>query len=156
MAVSPSFATTCWTKTNRQASRPKNSLNQAGAPSREVQNRRPLERVLTDVVDFGHVRRDLGAGPTVRLVVELVLEVVHPHRAELRASEVENLMASGGTFALEQSHLVITVQMVLVGPVAELHALEELVGDVRIARGVDRRWGTSPSQRMIPFSTVPA
>src|SRR5271166_3051026 len=33
MAVSPSCRTTFWTKTNRQASRPKNSLNQAGAPS---------------------------------------------------------------------------------------------------------------------------
>src|SRR5271157_892895 len=32
MAVSPSLVTTCWTKTNRQASRPKNSLNHAGAP----------------------------------------------------------------------------------------------------------------------------
>src|SRR4029078_7871044 len=42
-------------------------------------------------------------------------------------------MPRGWSLAFEQGHLVVTVQMILVTAVSELHALEELVVDVRIA-----------------------
>src|SRR6476659_6429660 len=42
-------------------------------------------------------------------------------------------MPRGRTLAFEQGHLVVTVQMILITAVSELHALEELVGDIRIA-----------------------
>src|SRR5271169_5859424 len=90
----------------------------------EVQNRRSLEGVLANVVDFGHICFDLRSRPAFRLVVELVLKVVYPHSAKLRPSEVVNLMASGWPFALKHGHLVISIEVVLVGPVAELYALE--------------------------------
>src|SRR5271165_4412209 len=86
------------------------------SPFTKVQDRCSLERILPDVVDLGHIRRDLGTGPTLRLLVKLVLEIVHSHRTELRSSEIENLMASGGPLALKQGHLVIPVEMVLIRP----------------------------------------
>src|SRR5262249_10646395 len=46
----------------------------------------------------------------------------------------EQLLALGWTFAGEEIHLVVTVEMVLVGPVAELNAPQQLIGDVRVAR----------------------
>src|SRR6476659_8100481 len=42
-------------------------------------------------------------------------------------------MPRGRTLAFEQGHLVVTVQMLLVTAVSELHALEELVGYIPIA-----------------------
>src|SRR5208337_3118745 len=102
-------------------------------PFTKVQDRCSLERILPDVVYLGHIRRDLGTGPALRLLEKLVLEVIHSHRAEVRSSEIEDLMASGGPFALKQSHLVIPIEMVLIRPVTELYALEELVLYVRIA-----------------------
>ena len=67
-----------------------------------------------------------GPGPAVRLLVELVLEVVDANGAQVRAAEVEEFVALGRPLALQQVHLVVAVEVVLVGPVAELHALEEL------------------------------
>src|SRR5271167_2397126 len=40
----------------------------------------PLERVLTNIIDFGHIGRDLRTGPAVRLVIELVLKIVVPQQ----------------------------------------------------------------------------
>ena len=54
--------------------------------------RRPLERILADVHDRGHVGRDLWPRPALRLLVELVLEVVDADGAEVRAAEVEELV----------------------------------------------------------------
>src|SRR5208337_4805455 len=102
-------------------------------PFTKAQDRCPLERILPDVVDLGHIRRDLGTGPALRLLVKLVLEIVHPYRTEFRSSEIEDLMASRGPCALKQGHLVIPIEMVLIRPVTELYALEELVLYVRIA-----------------------
>src|SRR5262249_15221953 len=94
----------------------------------------PLERVLPNVSQGGHVRGDLFARPAPRLRKERELEVVEANGAELRAAEIEQLAALGWTFAGEKIHLVVTVQMVLVRPVAEPYALEQLIGDVRVAR----------------------
>ena len=54
------------------------------------------------------------------------------------ATEVEKFMAHGRSLARQESHLVIPIQVVLVGPVAELHTLEELIGDVGIAGSVQQ------------------
>src|SRR5262249_1734975 len=104
-----------------------------------VQDRRTLERILPKVVDQRHVDRDLRAGPALRLLIKLVLEVIDSYGSELRASEIEELVADRGAFALEQRHLIVAVEMILVGPVAELRALEKFFVDVRIARGGDER-----------------
>jgi hypothetical protein len=41
-------------------------------------------------------------------------------------------MSRGRPLAFQQIHLVIAIQMILVAPVSELHALQQLVDDVRI------------------------
>jgi len=107
-------------------------------PFTKAQDRCSLERILPDVVDPGHIHRDLGTRPALRLFVKLVLKIVHPNRTEFRSSEIEDLMASGGPCALKQRHLVIPIEMVLVRLVTEFYALEELVLYVRIAGGRDK------------------
>ena len=57
----------------------------------------------------------------------------------VRPAEVEELVALRRPLARQQVHLVVAVEVVLVGPVAELHALEQLVGDVRVAGGGAQR-----------------
>src|SRR5205085_12484128 len=80
---------------------------------------------------------DLGSRPTLRVLVELELDIVEANGAQLRAAEIEQLVALGRSVAQQQIRLVVAVEVVLVGPVAELHPLEELAGDV----GVTRRSG---------------
>src|SRR6516162_11878598 len=71
--------------------------------------RRALERVLANVDQPRHVRSGLFARPAPRLRVEDELEVVEANRAELRATEIEQLAALGWAFAGEEIHLVIAV-----------------------------------------------
>ena len=42
-------------------------------------------------------------------------------------------MALGWALSGQKIHLIVTIEMVLVAPVAELHTLEQLIGDVRIS-----------------------
>src|SRR5580704_6150886 len=95
--------------------------------------RRALERILAQVDDRRHVGRHLLARPAERLLVELELEVVDADGAELRLAEVEDLVPRRRSFAGDQVHLVVAVQMVLVGLAVHLHALEKLRDNVRIA-----------------------
>src|SRR6516225_6910963 len=83
--------------------------------------RRPLERILTDVDGRWHVRVHLLSRPTIGLLKKNVLEIVEPDSAELRSAEVEDFMPHRWSLALKQVHLVVAVEMVFVGPVAELH-----------------------------------
>src|SRR5262249_2906602 len=85
----------------------------------------------------------LFAGPPPWLRKEREFEVVDADRAELRAAKIEHLLAFRRTLAGEKIHLVVTVEMVLVGPVAELHALQRLIGDVRVTRCVHQGWQPS-------------
>src|SRR5262249_49997460 len=112
----------------------------SGVQGLAAKGRRALERVLANVNQPRHVRGGLFARPAPRLHKERELEVVEANRAELRAAEIEQLAAFGWTFAGEQIHLVIAVQMVLVGAVAELHPSQQLIGDVRVARCGHERW----------------
>ena len=61
--------------------------------------RRPLEGILAEIHDRGHVGRDLRSGPASRLLVELVLEVADADGAEVGAAEVEEFLALGRTLA---------------------------------------------------------
>src|SRR5207245_7888500 len=71
--------------------------------------------------------------PTLGLVNEPVLVIVNTHRADGAFAKVEDLMTRRRTFASDGVHLVVAVQMVLISPVAKLHTLEQLVGNVRVA-----------------------
>ena len=100
---------------------------------------RALERILADVHHAGHIGHDLGPGPALRLRKELELEIIEANGAQLRAAEVPKLVALGWAFAGEQVRLVVAIEMILVLPIAKLHAFEQLIGDVRIAgRGAER------------------
>src|SRR5215475_5368303 len=82
--------------------------------------RRAFERILAKVDDRRHVGRHLLARPAIGLLVELELEVVDPERAQGRPAEVEELVPGRRSLAEQQVHLVVAVEMVLVGAVAEL------------------------------------
>ena len=60
------------------------------------------------------------------LLVELVLEVVDADGPQLGSAEIEQLVPLLRSRAQEQVGLVEAVEMVLVGPVAQLDALEQL------------------------------
>src|SRR6478672_740741 len=88
---------------------------------------RALERIEPQV---GQVR-DVGPGlvthPATRLVDEAVLVVADADGAELAFAEVPDLGTVRRALAGDQVHLVVTVEIDLVGAVAELLALLELL-----------------------------
>src|SRR5581483_1265244 len=83
---------------------------------------------------------DRTAEPAAGLIDETVLKVVDAHRAERGFGEVEELLTRRRTFPGDEIHLIVAVEMHLVGPVAELFTGLELVDDVRIAGRGNERW----------------
>src|SRR5262249_61938121 len=122
-------------RTDREA--PKLSADQfvmAAPPAvLAVEHARALERVQTEVDQDRPVPLDRGAEPATRLIGEAVLVIVDPHRRERALGEVEDFVAFRRTFAGDQVQLVVAVEVDLVGALAELLALLELLDDVRIA-----------------------
>ena len=102
--------------------------------------RRAFEGILAQIHDRRHVGGDFLTGPAPRLLDELKLEVIDANGTELRSTEVEELMARGWTGPVQERHLVIPIEMVFVRAVTELHALQELVGDIGIAGSGQKRW----------------
>src|SRR5262249_15855612 len=68
--------------------------------------------------------------PAPRLLEKRELEVVEANGAQRGAAEIEHLVTLRWTLAGEKVRLVVAVEMILVSPIAELHALEQLIGDV--------------------------
>src|SRR5262249_28082699 len=66
---------------------------------------------------------------------KLELEVVNANGAQVRPLKVKELMANRGPVAEQEGHLVVAIEMVFVGSLAQLHTLEELALDVRGASG---------------------
>ena len=139
---------TCWTNTKRQNWYLNQSKYCCAAVFRPVVwPACALERIEAQVGDVRHVRMGLFAQPASGLVDEAELVVVNTHRADRAFAEVEDLVTRGRPFAGDGGHLVVAIQMVLVGPVADLLALQQFVGDVRIAGCGERRSATSPGRR---------
>ena len=119
IAVMASFATSCWTNTKRQNSylnQPKYSCEPyldplSGQPVRSNGSRRRLVRYGTSTWVF-------SPSQPAGLVDEAILVVVDAHGAERALAEVEDLVAGRRTLAGDHVHLVVAVEMVLVGPVA--------------------------------------
>ena len=84
---------------------------------------RAFKWIKAKIGDVRHVRMGLFTQPAMGLVDEAELVIVHAHRADRAFAEVEDFVTRGRPFAGDGSHLVIAVQMVLVGPVAEFHTL---------------------------------
>src|SRR5690242_2168636 len=97
--------------------------------------RRPLEWILTDVHDGGHVGRHFLPGPAVRLLEKLEFEIIDTHCAEMRAAEVEDLVARRWSFTQQKVHLVVTVKVIFIFAAADIHSFQELLCDVRVAGG---------------------
>src|SRR5207249_3875518 len=89
--------------------------------------------ILANVDHSGHVGRKLFARPAPRLRVECELEVIEAKSAQACTAEVEDFVPLGRASTGEKIHLIVAVEMVLVGPVAELHAPEKLIGNIRIS-----------------------
>ena len=148
IAVMASFSTSCWTNTKRQNS----YLNQSKYCLRAVLGpvigpARALERIEAKVGDVGHVRLGLVAQPAARLVDETEFVVIDAHGTELAFAEVPDFVPIGRTLAGDHVHLVVAVQMALVGAVADLLTLLQLFGDVRVAGGGHEASGTSRARR---------
>ena len=116
IAVIASFSTCCWTNTKRQNS----YLNQSKyccAPSLVplFGPARALERIEAKVGQVGHVDLGLFAEPAAGLVDEAILVVVDAHRTERAFAEVEDFVPVRRTLAGDHVHLVVAVQMHLVG-----------------------------------------
>ena len=88
----------------------------------------------------------------------------------VKLGEVKDLVTLRRSVASDEVHLVVTVEMNLVGLIADLPALFEFVHNVRIARSGDEGWepieprydhvlhlsaGTLPGQRMIAGTRKP-
>ncbi len=84
--------------------------------------RRSLKRILTDVDDRRHVGCHLFSRPPLRLLVELEFRIVDPDSAKFRSAEVVKFMAFRRTVAQQQVHLIVAIQMVLVGSIPRRHA----------------------------------
>ena len=95
-------------------------------------------------------------GPALRLLEELELHVIEAHSAKFGPGKVPQLVPLRWSLAREQVHLVVTVEVVLVLAVAELHALEQLIRDVRIAGGGAQAWGTNRGRRRCRSRPCPA
>src|SRR5262245_20045534 len=95
--------------------------------------RGPLERVLADIDWRRHVRVELLSRPTVGLLVKQEFVVVEPECAELRPPEVEDFMPHRRFLTQQQIHLIVAVQVVLVGLLTERHAFKELIYDVGVS-----------------------
>jgi hypothetical protein len=91
-----------------------------------------LEGILANLDHSGHVGRHLAAGPADGLAEELKFEIIEAQGAQVRSGEIEELVALRGPLSCRRSRLVVAVQMVFVGSVAMLNALQELFGNVRI------------------------
>src|SRR5262249_1595300 len=83
-----------------------------------------LERIEPKVDQVRHVNMSLFTQPAARLVNETILIIVDAHCPDGAFAEVENFVALGRTFVSDGIHLVVTIKVVSVGPVAKFHALE--------------------------------
>src|SRR5262245_14049626 len=64
----------------------------------------PLERILANIYERGHIGHHFWSRPTLRLLEKLELHVINAHRTKLGASEIEELMSLRRPFAREQVH----------------------------------------------------
>src|SRR4051794_24213064 len=100
----------------------------------------PLKRIQAQIGKIGHVNVRLLTQPALRLIDETILVIIDAHRADRAFAEIEDFVTRRGALTRDGGHLVVTIQMVLVGPVAELYAFELLFGDVWVTgRGQKRR-----------------
>jgi hypothetical protein len=67
------------------------------------------------------------------LLEELILEIANPYGTQVWTTKVEEFLALGWPFAQQQVHLVAAVEVVLIGPIAKLDALEQVIGNIGIA-----------------------
>src|SRR5262245_7476037 len=105
-----------------------------------VVHARPLKRIETEVGQDRPVHLHGSAEPSGRLIGEAILVVADPYGAQCALREVEDLVPLRRALARDEVHLVVAVQMHLVGSSAELLALRELIGDVRVTSRGDEGW----------------
>src|SRR6266700_7948754 len=93
-----------------------------------------LEWIEAQVGQVGHVGLGFITQPAPRLVDETILVVVNAHGTKFAFPEVPDFVPIRRPLAGYHVHLVVAVQMHLVGSVTELLALLQLFADVRITR----------------------
>src|SRR4051812_5793049 len=91
-----------------------------------VRPARALEGIEAQVSDVRHVRLRLITEPAFRLIDEAELVIVDPNRADRALAKIEDLVTIRRALARDHSCLIVTIEMVLVSSVAELHTLEQV------------------------------
>src|SRR5262245_30020486 len=95
----------------------------------------PLERVETKIDQDWPVHLDRGAKPAARLIGEPILVVTNPYRGEGTLGEVEDFVALRRALAGDEVHLVVAVEVDLVGAVPQLLAFLEVCRNVTLIAG---------------------
>jgi hypothetical protein len=98
-----------------------------------------LKGILADIHDGGHVGRDPFPRPAVQLPLELELAVIDANDTPVRSSEVKS-HEERQVFAQEEVHLIVAVEVALVGSVTELCSFQDLIGYGGVADGSLERW----------------
>jgi hypothetical protein len=83
-----------------------------------------LEWIETEVDQIGYVHMRLFTQPALGLVNETILIVVNVHRANGAFPKVKDFVTGRRAFPGDGVYLVLTVEVVLVCPIADLHALK--------------------------------
>src|SRR6266550_904805 len=78
--------------------------------------------------------------PALGLVNKTILVVIDSHRADCAFTEVEDFVTVRWPFASDGSRLVVAIEVILIGPIAEFYAFKQLIGDVRVTGGIEESW----------------
>src|SRR3954454_13903712 len=84
--------------------------------------------------------------PALGLVNKTILVVIDSHRANCAFTEVEDFVTVRLAFASDGSRLVVAIEVILIGPIAEFYAFEQLIADVRITAGIEESWEPAHSR----------
>src|ERR1700730_2129190 len=111
---------------------------------------RALERIETKVGQKGYVRLGLVTYPAAGLVDEAVLVIIEAHGTQLAFAEIPDLVPVRRSPAGDHVHLVIAIQITLVGTVTDLLTLLQLFANVRVAgSGKERRKPVQPGDNTV-------
>src|SRR5207247_4864070 len=96
-----------------------------------------LEGIEAEVGDVRYVHMVFLAEPAAGLVDKAILVVINANRAERALAEIKNLVSLRRPLARDQIELIVAVEVVLIGAIAKLHALEQLILDVWASGGCE-------------------
>src|SRR5215471_18134576 len=83
-----------------------------------------LERIQPEVGDIRHINMGFFAQPAAWLIDKPEFVIVDTNCANRTFAEIKDFMTVRWTFAGDRIHLVVPIEVVLVGPLAQFHPFE--------------------------------